>query len=68
MIQTVVSVLRSCFSASTPDGGCSVRLGGGTAGHYWYAGSGWQDRTQKLYDLAGEVAKKTQVAPAVGSR
>jgi hypothetical protein len=37
--------------------------GGGTAGHYWYAGSGWQDRTQKLYDLAGEVAKKAQVAP-----
>jgi hypothetical protein len=31
---------------------------GGSAGHYWYAGSGWQDRTQKLYDLAGEVTKK----------
>jgi len=31
---------------------------GGAAGHYWYAGSGWQDRTQRLYDLAGEVTKK----------
>jgi hypothetical protein len=30
----------------------------GTPGHYWYAGSGWQDRTQKLYDLAGELTKK----------
>lgn len=31
---------------------------GGLAGHYWYAGSGWQDRTQRLYELAGEVTKK----------
>jgi hypothetical protein len=30
---------------------------GGLVGHLWYAGSGWQDRTQKLYDLAGEVRK-----------
>jgi hypothetical protein len=30
---------------------------GGTAGHYWYASSGWQERTQRLYDLAGEVTK-----------
>jgi len=29
----------------------------GTPGHSWYAGSGWQDRTQKLYDLAGEMTK-----------
>ena len=33
---------------------------GGVAGHYWYAGSGWRDRTQKLYDLAGEVVRKLQ--------
>jgi len=31
---------------------------GGTAGHYWYAGSGWRDRAQKLYDLAGEVTRQ----------
>ena len=30
----------------------------GLAGHYWYASSGWQDRTQRLYDLAGEVTRK----------
>jgi len=31
---------------------------GGAAGHYWYVSSGWQDRTQRLYDLAGEVTRK----------
>jgi hypothetical protein len=31
---------------------------GGTAGHYWYAGSGWRDCTQRLYVLAGEVVAK----------
>ncbi|MFI5381987.1 MAG: hypothetical protein ACHRHE_22050 [Tepidisphaerales bacterium] len=31
---------------------------GGTAGHYWYAGSGWRDNAQKLYTLAGEVERK----------
>ena len=31
---------------------------GGIAGHYWYVSSGWQDRTQRLYGLAGEVTKK----------
>ena len=31
---------------------------GGRAGHYWYVSSGWQDRTQRLYDLAAEVTKK----------
>jgi len=36
---------------------------GGTAGHYWYAGSGWRDRAQKLYELAGEVTGKRQPAP-----
>jgi hypothetical protein len=30
---------------------------GGTAGHYWYAGSGWRDNAQKLYNLAGEVER-----------
>jgi hypothetical protein len=31
---------------------------GGLQGHYWYAGSGWQDGAQKLYSLAGEVSRK----------
>jgi len=31
---------------------------GGVAGHCWFAGSGWQDRTQKFYALAGQVAGK----------
>ena len=31
---------------------------GGTAGHYWYVSDGWRDRSQTLYDLAGEVTKK----------
>jgi len=31
---------------------------GGTAGHYWYAGSGWRDNAQRLYTLAGEVERK----------
>jgi hypothetical protein len=30
---------------------------GGTAGHYWYAGSGWHDHARKLYALAGEVQR-----------
>ena len=30
---------------------------GGTVGHLWYTGSGWQDRAQELYDLAGDVTK-----------
>jgi hypothetical protein len=31
---------------------------GGAAGAYWYAGSGWQDREQQLYTLAGQVQAK----------
>ena len=31
---------------------------GGSAGAHWYAGSGWQDREQQLYTLAGEVQRK----------
>ena len=31
---------------------------GGGAGHCWFIGSGYQQRTQKLYDLAGEVTRK----------
>ena len=36
---------------------------GGTAGHYWYASSGWRDRAQNLYDLASEVVRKLQGGP-----
>ena len=32
--------------------------GGGVAGNAWYLGSGWQDRTQELYTMAGEVTRK----------
>ena len=31
---------------------------GGEAGATWYRGSGWQERTQELYQLAGEFQKK----------
>jgi hypothetical protein len=30
---------------------------GGVAGGEWYAGSGWQDRQQQLYTLAGQVQR-----------
>jgi Glycoside hydrolase 123, catalytic domain len=30
----------------------------GPAGHYWFVGSLWQDRTAALFRLAGEVARK----------
>lgn len=31
----------------------------GIGGNIWFITSGWEERTQKLYRLAGEVAKKT---------
>jgi hypothetical protein len=31
---------------------------GGQAGQYWFAGSGWLDRAQAFYALAGEVRRK----------
>ena len=30
----------------------------GVNGHFWFVGSGWQGRTEKLYVLAGEVEQK----------
>ena len=27
-------------------------------GYDWFLGSGWQERSRKLYSLAGEVARK----------
>lgn len=27
-------------------------------GHLWFVASGWQDRSEKIYSLAGEVARK----------
>ena len=32
-------------------------------GHYWYIGSGWEDRDAALFTLAGEVAKKLGSQP-----
>jgi hypothetical protein len=34
------------------------RAAGTVAAQTWYAGSRWQDRTEKLYTLAGEVTRK----------
>jgi hypothetical protein len=34
---------------------------GGAAGSLWFASSGWRDRAQKLYDVAGEVNRKLGV-------
>ena len=31
---------------------------GGEGGSYWYMGSGWQDRAQKLYAMAAEVQQR----------
>ena len=30
----------------------------GVNGHRWFAGSGWQDRSRQLYNLAAEVSKR----------
>ena len=30
---------------------------GGDTGHQWFVGSGWQDRSLRLYRLAGEVTE-----------
>ena len=32
--------------------------GSGVPGHVWFLGSGWQQRSEKLYVLAGEVSKR----------
>jgi hypothetical protein len=41
------------------DGGVLSSTGGpAVASHYWWIGSSWQDRDARLFDLAGEVAKK----------
>jgi hypothetical protein len=36
----------------------SWRERGTATGYTWFLGSGWQERSAKLYNLAGEVAKK----------
>ena len=33
------------------------------AGYLWYLGSGWQERTEKLFTLAGDVEKKLAAKP-----
>lgn len=32
--------------------------GGGFFGHQWFLGSGWQERSKELFDLAGEVSRE----------
>lgn len=36
------------------------RYSPGVAGHAWFLSSGWQERSERLYALAGEVAKALQ--------
>jgi len=45
---------------SDPINGGITRWRSGTevAGHIWYLGSGWQQRSQELYSLAGQVSAK----------
>ena len=38
------------------------RYGGEVAGHIWFVGSGWQERSERLYTLAGEVERKLRDA------
>ena len=35
------------------------RWSAGIPGHRWYLSSGWQDQSKTLYDLAGEVQRRT---------
>ena len=39
-------------------GATSWRWTPGVVGHYWFLASGWQQRSEELYGLAGEVARK----------
>jgi hypothetical protein len=39
----------------------------GTAGHAWFLTSGWQERSEKLYSLAGEVERKLGPRPVSAS-
>jgi hypothetical protein len=39
----------------------------GVAGHVWFLGSGWQERSDLLYSLAAEVERKLGPRPAAGS-
>jgi hypothetical protein len=41
-------------------GAATWRFSPGMAGHAWFLNSGWQERSQRLYALAGEVAKTLQ--------
>ena len=38
--------------------GTGWRWTAGVSGQRWFLGSGWQQRSQTLYDLAGEVTKR----------
>ena len=42
-------------------GATAWRWTAGIAGHRWFVGSGWQERSCDLYKLAGEVAKKVDI-------
>ncbi|MEX0887692.1 MAG: glycoside hydrolase domain-containing protein [Phycisphaeraceae bacterium] len=38
----------------------------GPIGHQWFLSSGWQHRSQSLFELAGEVARQSPYAPGDG--
>jgi len=48
---------RSSLHLSGPGWSYGTRTGG-VSGPNWFVGSAWQQRTEKLFALAGEVAKK----------
>ena len=54
-------MLKACtnLQLSLQDIGSSPLVRQGSmAGHAWFVGSRWQERSKKLYTLAGEVTRK----------
>jgi len=61
LIERTHIMLKACtnLQLSLSDIGSSpVVRQGSMAGHAWFVGSGWQDRSERLYRLAAEVTKK----------
>ena len=50
--------IDSNIGGAATNGGTSWWNSAGPEGHKWFVASGWQERTRKLFALAGEVAKK----------
>jgi Glycoside hydrolase 123, catalytic domain/Glycoside hydrolase 123, N-terminal domain len=61
LIERTHIMLKACtnLQLSLSDIGSSPLVRQGSmAGHAWFVGSRWQERSKKLYTLAGEVARK----------